>query len=246
MNFSPCIIVPFYNHGQFAERLLSGLLPYGLPIVIVDDGSDATHKQALQTAVAGHDGVILLNLEHNGGKGKACVTGLQHAAQAGFSHAIQIDADCQHDFSAVPDFVRCAQKHPEALICGRPVFDKTVPKVRLYSRYLTHYLVWVETLSLAIRDSMCGFRCYPLAATVAMLETSWVGQHMDFDTDIAVRLYWYGLTVENLPVRVVYHHDASSHFRMVVDNGYMIRAHVLLLCGMIWRMPRLIRRWKAS
>lgn len=44
------------------------------------------------------------------------------------------------------------------MICGYPLFDESVPKGRLYARYLTHVMVWINSLSLQIRDSMCGFR----------------------------------------------------------------------------------------
>ena len=57
------------------------------------------------------------------------------------------------------DFSRA---RPGALVTGIPIFDDSVPKARLYGRYLTHVCVWVQTLSFQIRDSMCGFRVYPL------------------------------------------------------------------------------------
>lgn len=59
-----------------------------------------------------------------------------------------------------------------------------MPKGRLYGRYLTHFWVWVETLSLDIRDSMCGFRIYPLAATEALLRSEALGERMDFDIEV--------------------------------------------------------------
>ncbi|MBN9931448.1 hypothetical protein HZD82_24645, partial [Pantoea agglomerans] len=47
-------------------------------------------------------------------------------------------------------------------------------------------------------DSMCGFRVYPLAATLALCDRRAIGQRMDFDTEIMVRLYWH-LQNMNLP-----------------------------------------------
>ena len=40
----------------------------------------------------------------------------------GYTHVLQIDADGQLDFSAVPNLIRLAQKFPHALICGTPQF----------------------------------------------------------------------------------------------------------------------------
>ena len=65
---------------------------------------------------------------------------------------------------------RCA--HPESLVCGRPVFDEAMPKGRFYGRYLTHVFVWLNTLSFDIPDSMCGFRVYPLAPVLKLLDST--------------------------------------------------------------------------
>ena len=77
-----------------------------------------------------------------------------------------------------------------AVILGRPVYDESVPKSRLYGRYLTHVWVWIETLSLTIRDSMCGFRLYPLDAACALIDSVGCRTRMDFDIEILVRLHW--------------------------------------------------------
>ncbi|MFH7473866.1 glycosyltransferase family 2 protein, partial [Pseudomonas syringae pv. tagetis] len=76
---------------------------------------------------------------------------------------LQVVAVGQHDLSVIPLFLAQSRQYPDALICGYPRFDESVPKGSLYARYLTHVWVWINTLSLHIRDSMFGFRLYPLA-----------------------------------------------------------------------------------
>ena len=95
------------------------------------------------------------------------IAGFSAAWQRGYSHALQIDADGQHALGDISTFIEEARRHPQALICGRPVFDRSMPAVRPYGRYLTHGLVWLNTLSFSIPDSMCGFRVYPLAPVIA-------------------------------------------------------------------------------
>lgn len=240
----PCLIIPFYNHGQFAAQLVRELTPFALPVIIVDDGSDEAHKEQLNQAISGHKNITLITLKKNGGKGHAVITGFQKAYDLGYSHAIQIDADCQHDFAVITPFLRTAEENPDALICGYPIYDKTVPKSRLYPRYITHFWVCVNTLSNDIKDSMCGFRCYPLGETLAMLDKQEIGLRMDFDIEIVVRLYWRGMATINLPVGVIYHDDASSHFRLWKDNVLISRAHTVLFFGMLKRLPKRLLRGK--
>jgi glycosyltransferase involved in cell wall biosynthesis len=186
--------------------------------------------------------VRLLRLPENQGKGAAVMAGFAAAASAGFSHALQIDADGQHDPMDVPRFVAAAHADPQSLVCGRPVFDASIPRYRFYFRYLTHAMVWLNTLSFDIPDSMCGLRVYPLPVVLPVLAAESAGQRMDFDTEVLVRLYWRNTRMQWLPTRVRYPLDGVSHFRMVRDNWLMTRMHTRLFFGMLRRCPRLLVR----
>ena len=89
---------------------------------------------------------------------------------------------------------------------------------------------------------MCGFRVYPLATTIAMLDREPVGLRMDFDIEVIVRLHWMGLEVRNLPTRVTYPLDGVSHFQLWRDNVRISKVHARLFFGMLWRVPRLLLR----
>lgn len=243
--FAPCALIPIYNHKATIGRTVDALRATGLPVVIVDDGSDAATRAVIDGIVEPATDVRLLRLPRNQGKGAALVAGLLAAREAGYTHALQIDADGQHDTNDVPRFIDEARQHPLAMICGRAVFDDSVPKARLYGRYLTHVCVWVETLSMVINDSMCGYRLYPLEETCAEIARAALPARMDFDTEIAVRLVWRGVPVRNLPTRVIYPDDGLSHFHMLHDNLRITAMHIRLMLGMLPRMPRLLwRRFK--
>ncbi|UXY16006.1 glycosyltransferase family 2 protein [Chitiniphilus purpureus] len=235
-----CAVIPVYNHPRVIGALVAQLRAAGLPCVLVDDGSDAVCAAVLD-ALAG-PGVALVRHTANLGKGAAVVSGFRQAAALGHSHALQLDADGQHDLAALPVFIEAMRARPDAVIAGYPVYDHTVPRIRFYCRYLTHIWVWINTLSLRIRDSMCGFRLYPLAPTLALLARTTVGRRMDFDTEILVRLDWAEVPIVNLPVRVHYPEHGISHFRMLQDNVLISAMHLRLCLGMLLRAPRLAWR----
>lgn len=246
--FKPVIIVPVYNHEHAIGAVVDGLLRHDVPCILVDDGSNPACAAALDALAQQHAGKVeLVRLPHNQGKGAAVLAGFRHAAARGHTHALQIDADGQHNTSDVPSFLALAAAHPQAIICGHPVYDESVPKARLYGRYATHIWVWINTLSLDIRDSMCGFRVYPVAAVNALAARHAIGVRMNFDTDIIVRLYWDGLQVINVPTRVSYPADGVSHFRVWRDNVLISWMHTVLFFGMLPRIPRLLaRKWQAK
>jgi glycosyltransferase involved in cell wall biosynthesis len=239
--FAPCVVIPVYNHEHAIGAVVSGIRAQGVPIVLVDDGCSRACADVLRQLSANPD-VVLVRHERNRGKGAAVSTGLQAARDRGYTHAVQIDADGQHDVADVSRFVEQACAHPDAVICGRPIFDAGIPRSRYYGRYLTHVLVWFETLSLELIDTMCGFRVYPLDSTLALLERSHVGARMDFDTEVLVKLYWRGVPTRWIATPVRYPLDGVSHYRMFADNVLMTSLHVRLVLGMLLRLPLLLWR----
>lgn len=245
-DFRPVVIIPCRNHGLTVEKVLEGLEPLGLPVIVVDDGSDAVTREALDELAPRCPEMTLLRHEVNRGKGAALTTGLHYAEKEGYTHALQVDADGQHDLVDAPTLLESAKRDPNALWSARPLYDESVPKKRLIGRYVTHVWVWIETLSFEIVDSMCGYRVYPIASTLAILKTKHVGQFMDFDTEIMVRLYWKGLRVRFVPSRVIYPEDGYSNFRMWEDNVRISKMHTrLCIESPLWwpaRVKRLFRR----
>jgi glycosyltransferase involved in cell wall biosynthesis len=241
--FSPLIVIPVYDHGRAIGPLLARLRPHGVPCLLVDDGSAEDCAAALRTLSAAEpQWLSLLRLDPNQGKGAAVMAGLREAGRRGHSHVLQLDADGQHEAADVPAFLAQAQAEPGAVINGRPVYDESVPRGRLYGRYATHVWVWINTLSFDIADSMCGFRVYPLAPALALIERARIGRRMDFDTEIIVRLHWDGVPVRNRPTRVTYPDDGVSHFDLWRDNLRISAMHTRLFFGMLWRLPRLLAR----
>ena len=239
MNF--CVIIPVFNHGDTLAGIVDRLSACQLPVIVVDDGSDSRTKALIADPVS-RFGAQLITLPTNGGKGAAVQAGLKAAWKQGRTHAIQVDADGQHDLDDLNKFLHAARAHPEALISGAPLFDASVPKSRLYGRLITHFWVCVETLSTKTSDAMCGFRVYPLKSTIELIESRQLGRRMDFDIEILVRLNWKGVQLVGVPTQVTYPDQGVSHFRLWQDNWVITRMHTRLFFGMLWRLPILVIR----
>ena len=242
MSYKSCFIIPVYNHHQFIEETLIKIMPYGDQVFLIDDGSIEEGQFLLEDLSKKNPAVSLIRHPYNQGKGAAVITGLEAAFKQGFTHALQIDADGQHDHSDIPNFIEYSKEYPENIVSGQPIYDSSVPKSRLYGRYISHFWVWVETLSFDIKDSMIGFRVYPLDPIISLLKDTTLCQRMDFDTEILVRLYWRGVPTHFIKTRVVYPLDGISHFNNLTDNWRITKLHTRLFFGMLKRLPRLIRR----
>ncbi len=239
--FAACAVIPVYDHEHAVARVLEAVRGAGLPCILVDDGSHEACAAELRRLAQRAD-VSLVRLAVNQGKGGAVQAGLAAAAAAGYSHVLQIDADGQHAFADIPRFIARARAQPDAIICGRPVFDASMPRSRRVFRHLSHALVWLQTWSFGIRDSMCGFRVYPLDPMTELLRTQRLGLRMDFDIEVLVHLHWRGVAFVWIDTPVCYPLDGVSHFRLLRDNIGITRLHLRLLLGMLRRMPQLARR----
>jgi len=237
-----CILIPYFNHPDAIGAVVDQLLSYDLNIIIVDDGSSAHSKKCLEPLLQSPR-VSLVTRIINGGKGAAVITGMREALKQGYTHALQVDADGQHDLKKIPDLITLAKQFPEKIISGMPVYDETVPTNRKLWRYATHILVWIHTLSFEIKDSMCGFRIYPLQKTLEVIDSrDQFGQRMDFDIEMLVRAQWAGLHTEQLPVAVKYPIDGVSHFQLFNDNFLITKMHIKLFIGMLLNLPKLLLR----
>jgi glycosyltransferase involved in cell wall biosynthesis len=238
----PCLLVPIYDHGDRIGGVLAGLAKHGLPCLVVDDGSGPETRAALRAMAEAHPFVEVLTRPANGGKGVALREGFRAAAERGMSHVLHLDADGQHDPADVPRFLSAMRERPEALVLGRPVFDGSAPRVRLASRQLSVGLVWLATLSTAVADPLCGFRGVPLAPALRVIERVRTGDRMDFEPELAVRLFWEGVPVVNVPTRVVYPPGGLSHFDALRDGSRLAWLYVRLAAGMLGRAPALLSR----
>jgi hypothetical protein len=237
-----CLLIPIFDHGETIGAVLDGLAPLGLPCLVVNDGSGRETTETLSALATKLPWVEVERLPVNRGRGAALQHGYRAARARGFSHAIQLDADGQHDPAEVGALLDAAEDNPDALILGDPRFDATAPLSRLYGRRLSQWIVWGYTGSFAVHDPLCGFRCFPLAATLGVLDRHRFGDRMDFDPEIVVRLAWEGLPIVNVPVRVRYLVHGRSHFRLVRDNARIGATYGRLLVACIGRRLRRARR----
>lgn len=235
-------IIPNYNHPQVIDDVLLKIKPYGFPCYLVDDGSNESTRKLLMRLAEEHNWVKYIRMDHNQGKGAAVMTGFEKAYSDGVTHAIQVDADGQHDLKDIVKLVRVAKENPQKLISGQPIYDESIPKSRYYARYLTHVWVWVETLSFGITDSMCGFRVYPLKETCDLIQKQFIGKRMDFDTEIMVKLYWKEVYPIMISTKVIYPKNNTSNFNIWHDNWLITKMHVRLVFGMLIRVPALLLR----
>ena len=236
------ILIPVYRHGKACVEVVKALSVLNLPIILVDDGNEAETKAYLHTLAADYAHVVLVTLERNSGKGGAFAAGMEKAHELGLTHVLQVDADGQHDVTRAQFFFERSAAHPEALICGYPEYDESVPAHRKNGRKFANTWTKIVSWEGGIIDAMCGFRVYPVEATWRFTHYAVYDKRMGFDVEVLVRLMWRGVPYEFHGVHVTYPSDGISNFHVFRDNARISFVFARLSCGMFVRIPQLVLR----
>lgn len=242
-NIKLCFVVPVYRHGSTLESVVTSLLAFNCPVIVVDDGNEEKDAELIKKCAENHKEVILIKNKKNSGKGSSVYKAVRRAYKEGFTHIFQVDSDGQHDSEKCRTFIELSQKYPEAIICGYPEYDESVPLARKNGREFSNGWARLVSWRPSIKDVLCGFRIYPVKPFVNILNTTlYMNGRMGFDAEILVRLLWKNIQLVNESVSVTYPKDGVSNFKMVRDNVAISCTFARLCTGMILRSPLLLIR----
>jgi len=206
-----CILIPAYNAEKTILAVIGECLGHGLPVLLVDDGStDGTSGR-----VAGLP-VVMLRHERNLGKGAALRTGFAWAIASGFEGVVTIDADGQHDVSAVPLLVDSARNGRWGILIAsrRSQFEEMAGLRKFWNRFGA-WCIGKRT-GFEISDSQSGFRYYScdLLKILALKSNRYA-----LEMEIFLKAWKSGFTVGSLPVAArVADGRATSHYRPFKDT----------------------------
>jgi glycosyltransferase involved in cell wall biosynthesis len=234
-----CVVIPVFNHALTVERVAREAREY-FPVIVVNDGStDGTGK-----ILAAQTGIIVVTLPRNQGKGAALRGGFAEAEKRGFTHAITIDADGQHATGEMPEFAAAARRQPEALVIGvRDLAKERAPRGRRVTNNISSFWFKVET-GMALADTQCGYRCYPLPAINRLRVKS---QRYAYELEVMVKAAWAGVPLVAQPVSADYAAPTSrlSHFNPWSDLARISLLHARLSIQ-TFCVPALLRRLAAT
>ena len=246
---SHLVIIPSYNPGPKVLDTVRAARARWSPVWVVVDGSTDGSAEQLQALAASDDGLRVIVLPENRGKGSAVLEGISQAAAAGFTHALTMDSDGQHPADLIPVFMAASQARPETMVLGKPVFAADAPALRVNGRKVSNGWANLETLWMGIGDSLYGFRVYPIRPLQrVMLANHWM-RRFDFDPEAVVRLCWAGVKPVNIDAPVRYFRPDEggvSHFRYLRDNTLLTWMHTRLFLGFLIRLPILLARKLAA
>lgn len=239
------VLIPSYNPGEMVFETVRAARCHWSPVWVVVDGSTDGTANGLIEMAREDEGLRVMVLPKNRGKGAAVLHGLNEAAALGYSHVLTMDSDGQHPADRIAGFMEVSMQQPDAMILGMPVFDEQAPSLRVKGRRISNGWANLETLWSGIGDSLFGFRVYPIEPLRRVMRKQPWMRRFDFDPEAAVRLCWLGIRPVNLQAKVRYlskDEGGVSHFRYLRDNILLTFMHARLFAGFLLRLPLLLAR----
>ena len=206
-------LIPTYNNAGTLRDVVERTLKVIPDVLVVDDGSTDETSEVLASF---GPRIRLHRHPQNQGKGRALRNGFRLLADAGFTLAIALDSDGQHFPEDLPRFLEAARATPNAIIIGDRGMDKAgAPRKSLFGLWFSNRAIRRLT-GVALKDSQCGFRAYPLAL-VAPLDLR--GNRYDLELEVLIRAARAGAGLLQVPVQITYTPPGGrvSHFRPVRD-----------------------------
>src|SRR5262245_22723169 len=239
------VIIPSYNTGRKVYETVAAARAQWAPVWVVVDGSTDGTAEGLLRMAAGDPQLRVLVLPRNRGKGAAMLVGLHAARAEGYTHALAMDSDGQHPADLIPRFMQLSAEHPRTMVLGQPIVDESAPRIRVRGRRLSNFWTDIETLGAGIGDSLFGFRVYPIAELIEVMQHQAWMRRFDFDAEAVVRLAWRGVAPLGLPAPVKYlkpEEGGVTHFKYLRDNVLLTWMHLRLVLGFVPRLP--VLAWK--
>ena len=205
------IIIPSYNSKDTLLELITNLNnKYNLPLLIIDDGSDTKFSSNIQN-------VKVLRNRKNRGKGYSLLKGFKYAFSEGYSHALTMDADLQHSYIEVSDFL--GVDISADIVLGYREIGKKMPILRRLSNRITS-IILSTLIGIKIIDSQSGYRRYKLAL---VLEKNYLENGFQFESEVLIKSLSNSSKVEQIKIETIYDPNNKSYIRHVSDTLKFIR-----------------------
>jgi len=196
LNNNLAIIIPAYNETGRIASTIAGIRKYtDADIIVVNDGStDDTTVEARQA------GALVIELPFNLGYGAALQTGFKYALKRGYRFAVQMDADGQHDPSAIQSLIDPVLNKEVDIALGSRFLgrsDYKAPFIRRLGMFFFAVIASIVT-GKKVTDPTSGFQA--INRKVMELYAS-DAYPVDYpDADVIIMLYRRGVKFKEVPV----------------------------------------------
>ena len=223
------VIVPALNEQETVAAVIADIRrDLGADVLVVDDGSsDRT------AAVARQAGASVVRHPFNLGVGAALRTGFRYAEARGYSIAMQIDADGQHDPFEAAKLLDAVRSGTDIVVGSRFAVGSGTYRVTSGRRISMKLLSTVlsRRVGRPITDTTSGYRAFSRTA-IELFATQYPSAYLSDTVESLLIAHYNGLAIDEVPV--------TMHERMggVPSNNFVRSAYHLVRLVLVIMLSR--------
>lgn len=227
------VIIPAFQEEERVGATVSAVRQaYGYDVVVVDDGSkDRTAEVALRA------GATVLRLPINLGYGGALQAGFRYALEGGFTRAIQMDADGQHDPQHIAPLLAALDEGPSDVAVGSRFLVETgyrMSRSRRVGRVIFSAIIRLAT-GQRVTDPTSGFQALGTRAIQLYASDAYP---VDFpDADVLILLHKCGLSFVEVPVVMHANPKQETMHSGIVPLYYVFKMFLSILVTLMRKQP---------
>jgi glycosyltransferase involved in cell wall biosynthesis len=206
-----CVLIPCLNEAKAIRGVVESALALGLPVIVVDDGSDDGTPDIVASMP-----VTLLRHDRRRGKGEALRTGFREVLRQGFDAVVTMDGDGQHAAADIPRMLAAGERYPGHIVIGARMLEREQqPPARRRANAVADWgISWACAQPVA--DTQSGQRLYP-RATLALVDIA--AENFVFEAALLITASReLGTGIVSVPIVSRYQGEFRlSHFNPVRD-----------------------------
>jgi glycosyltransferase involved in cell wall biosynthesis len=195
------VVIPAHNEAVRVGSVVAAVKALGLPVLVVDDGSEDGSQERAAAA-----GASVVRLTTNRGKGAALKAGFAAAVEQGYEGVLTLDADGQHDPGRIPLFLEAWSRSNADLVVGQRDFERMPPVRKLTNTLARGLFSWA--VGRRIPDNQSGFRLHSRRLLGAATEAKEEG--FAFEVEVLAICLGRGYRVEWVPIPTLYGNEESD------------------------------------
>lgn len=226
-------VIPSYRAAATVVEVVAKALEHADVVVVVDDACPQHSGEAVRSAYASAENVVVIVRERNGGVGAAMKTGIGYSIEHGANIIVKIDADGQMD-SSFMRIIRDLFEEDSSLVCvkGNRFFDSAVlhlmPRRRLFGNAVLSLLAKFASGYWNIVDPTNGYLSFN-ADLLALLPWQSFADSYFFEISVLCELGLKRLPILELEMPTIYTSAPSSLSIVRVAATFPLRLLRLIL-----------------
>ncbi len=223
------IILPAYKPDEQLVLLTERLIPLGLEILVVNDGSGKAFNDVFEQI---SDKATVISHEKNMGKGRALKTGIAYLKDnfSDCDYFITADSDGQHRIEDIIKVKEKLEKGSDMVLTTRTLKGK-IPLRSKIGNSLSRFIYTMLTAKY-YNDNQSGLRGFSIEQCDWLLTVK--GNYYDYEMNVIYQADRQRIKIDTLDISTVYiDGNKSSHFNPITDTFRIYRQLLMSALGSI-------------